>query len=150
MKSGEADFPLTAQDYRVSSSQPKASIDVPDSPIVFAGYGVVAPEYKWDDYKGMDVKGKAVVILSGDPPVPDPADPEKLDPKMFLGSELSFYGRAGSKADIAFAHGASAVITLQGGGGGARRTREARARAAAQQRAAAQTPALTVSFCANP
>ncbi len=117
VKSGETDFPLTAQDYRVSSAQPQASIDVPDSPIVFAGYGVVAPEYKWDDYKGMDVKGKAVVILSGDPPVPDPADPEKLDPKMFLGPELSFYGRAGSKADIAFAHGASAVITLQGGGG---------------------------------
>ncbi len=117
VKSGEADFPLTAQDYRVSSAQPQASIDVPDSPIVFAGYGVVAPEYKWDDYKGMDVKGKAVVILSGDPPVPDPADLEKLDPKMFLGPELSFYGRAGSKADIAFAHGASAVITLQGGSG---------------------------------
>jgi Zn-dependent M28 family amino/carboxypeptidase len=117
VKSGDADFPLTAQDYRVSSAQPKASIDVADSPIVFAGYGIVAPEYKWDDYKGMDVNGKAVVILSGDPPVRDPGDPEKLDPKMFLGPELSFYGRAGSKADIAFAHGASAVITLQGGGG---------------------------------
>ncbi len=84
--------------------------------MVFAGYGIVAPEYKWDDYKGIDVKGKAVVILSGDPPIPDPADPTKLDPKMFLGPELSFYGRAGSKADLAFARGASAVITLQGGG----------------------------------
>jgi Zn-dependent M28 family amino/carboxypeptidase len=117
VKSGGADFPLTAQDYRVSSSQPKALIEVADSPIVFVGYGVVAPEYKWDDYKGIDVKGKAVVILSGDPPVPDPNDPSKLDPKMFLGPELSFYGRAGSKADIAYAHGASAVITLLGGGG---------------------------------
>ena len=114
VKSGDADFPLTAQDYRVSSSQPKASITVADSPIVFVGYGIVAPEYKWDDYKGIDVKGKAVVILAGDPPIPDPADATKLDPKMFLGAELSFYGRAGSKADIAFAHGASAVITLQG------------------------------------
>jgi Zn-dependent M28 family amino/carboxypeptidase len=117
VKSGGMDFPLTAQDYRASSSQPKASITVPDSPIVFAGYGIVAPEYQWDDYKGIDVKGKAVVILSGDPPIPDPADATKLDPKMFLGPELSFYGRAGSKADIAYAHGASAVITLQGGGG---------------------------------
>ncbi len=117
VKSGGADFPLTAQDYRVSSSQPKALIEVADSPIVFVGYGIVAPEYKWDDYKGIDVKGKAVVILSGDPPVPDPNDPSKLDPKMFLGPELSFYGRAGSKADIAYAHGASAVITLLGGGG---------------------------------
>jgi Zn-dependent M28 family amino/carboxypeptidase len=118
VKSADADFPLTAQDYRVSSSRPKASIDVAASPIVFAGYGIVAPEYKWDDYKGMDVKGKAVMILAGDPPIPDPADATKLDPKMFLGPELSFYGRAGSKADIAFAHGAAAVITLQGGGGG--------------------------------
>jgi Zn-dependent M28 family amino/carboxypeptidase len=120
VKSNDADFPLTAQDYRVTSSQPKASIDVPDSPIVFAGYGIVAPEYKWDDYKGIDVKGKAVMILGGDPPVPDPADPSKLDPKMFLGPELSYYGRAGSKADIAFARGASAVITLQGGAAGGR------------------------------
>ncbi|MGA3240503.1 MAG: M20/M25/M40 family metallo-hydrolase [Bryobacteraceae bacterium] len=119
VKSADADFPLAAQDYRVTSSQPKASIGVADSPIVFAGYGIVAPEYKWDDYKGIDVKGKAVMILPGDPPVPDPSDPAKLDPKMFLGPELSFYGRAGSKADIAFAHGATAVITLQGGGRGA-------------------------------
>ena len=118
VKSGDADFPLTEQDYRVSSSQPKASIDVPESQIVFAGYGIVAPEYKWDDYKGIDVKGKAVMILAGDPPIPDPADPSKLDPKMFLGPELSFYGRPGSKADLAYAHGASAVITLQGGGAG--------------------------------
>ena len=121
VKSADSDFPLTAQDYRVSSSQPKASIEVAASPIVFAGYGIVAPEYKWDDYKGMDVKGKVVMILAGDPPIPDPSDPAKLDPKMFLGPELSFYGRAGSKADIAFAHGATAVITLQGAGGGAGR-----------------------------
>jgi hypothetical protein len=121
VKSGDADFPLTAQDYRVTSQQPKASIEVAESPIVFVGYGIVAPEYKWDDYKDVDVKGKAVVILAGDPPVADPSDPSKLDPKMFLGPELSFYGRAGSKADLAFARGATAVITLQGGGAAAGR-----------------------------
>jgi len=118
VKSGSADFPLTAEDYRVTSSQPKASITVAESPIVFVGYGIVAPEYKWDDYKGLDVKGKAVVILSGDPPITDPADPAKLDPKMFLGPELSIYGRPGTKADLAYARGASVVITLQGGAGG--------------------------------
>ena len=121
VKSGGADFPLTAQDYRVTSQQPKASIEVAESPIVFVGYGIVAPEYKWDDYKDIDVKGKAMVILAGDPPVADPSDPSKLDPKMFLGPELSFYGRAGSKADLAFARGAAAVITLQGGGAAAGR-----------------------------
>jgi hypothetical protein len=115
---GDQAFATAAgQDYRVTSSRPKAEIDIAESPIVFAGYGIVAPEYKWDDYKGVDVKGKAVVILSGDPPIPDPADPVKLDPKMFLGAELSFYGRAGTKADVAWAHGASAVITLTGGAG---------------------------------
>jgi Zn-dependent M28 family amino/carboxypeptidase len=126
VKAGDADFPLTEQDYRVTSAQPKASIEVADAPIVFVGYGIVAPEYKWDDYKDIDVKGKVVAILGGDPPIPDPADPTKLDPKMFLGSELSFYGRPGSKADLAFARGASAVITLPagaaaGGRGGAGR-----------------------------
>jgi Zn-dependent M28 family amino/carboxypeptidase len=118
VKSGAADFPLTAQDYRVTSSQPKASITVADSPIVFVGYGIVAPEYGWDDYKSMDVTGKAVVILSGDPPIPDPADPTRLDPKMFLGSALSIYGRPGSKAEMAYARGASVVITLQSAAGG--------------------------------
>ncbi len=127
VKSGDTDFPLSATDYRVSSSQPKASIQVADSPIVFVGYGIVAPEYQWDDYKGIDVKGKAVVILAGDPPIPDPSDPEKLDPKMFKGAEASYYARAGSKADTAYAHGASAVITLQGGGAGAGAGRGGRA-----------------------
>jgi Zn-dependent M28 family amino/carboxypeptidase len=118
IQSADAPFPLTAQDYRVTSSQPKASIEIPESPIVFAGYGIVAPEYGWDDYKGLDVKGKAVVILAGDPPIPDPNDPSKLDPKMFLGPELSFYGRPGSKADLAHRRGATAVITLRGGPAG--------------------------------
>jgi Zn-dependent M28 family amino/carboxypeptidase len=120
VKSGDTAFPLTAQDYRATSSQPKAAIEVADSPIVFVGYGIVAPEYQWDDYKGMDVKGKAVVILAGDPPLPDPSDATKLDPKMFLGPELSFYGRPGTKADMAYTRGASAVITLQGAGGAGR------------------------------
>ncbi len=115
VKSAGSDFPLAAQDYRVASSQPKALIDIPDSPIVFVGYGIVAPEYKWDDYKGLDVKGKVVAYLAGDPPIPDPADPSKLDPAMFLGPELSFHGRPGSKADLAFARGAAAVITLTSG-----------------------------------
>ena len=123
IESGGAPFPLTAQDYRVSSSQPKSSIEIPESPIVFAGYGIVAPEYAWDDYKSLDVQGKAVVILAGDPPIPDPHDPSKLDPKMFLGAELSFYGRPGSKADLAHVRGATAVITLQGGPAGRGPTR---------------------------
>ena len=118
IKQGNSDFPLTADEYKVSSTQPKSEIDIPESQIVFAGYGVVAPEYGWDDYKKLDVKGKAVVILGGDPPVADPKDPNKLDAKMFLGPELSFYGRPGSKADVAHHRGATAVITILGGPAG--------------------------------
>ncbi len=118
IKSAGSAFPLAAEDCRITSSQPKPSIDIPESPIVFVGYGIIAPEYGWDDYKGIDVKGKAVLVLGGDPPIADPHDPSKLDPKMFLGSELSFYGRPGSKSDLAHAHGATAVITLQGGPAG--------------------------------
>jgi hypothetical protein len=120
VRAGGAEFPLAATDYRVASSRPAASTDVAESQIVFVGYGIVAPEYQWDDYKGVDVKGKAVAYLAGDPPIADPNDPTKLDPKMFLGPELSFYGRAGTKADVAFAHGATAVITIPAGTGGAR------------------------------
>ncbi len=107
------DVPLTPrQDYILSSQNPKPVIDVAQSPMVFVGYGVVAPKFQWDDYKGIDVKGKTVVILSGDPPVPDPNDPTKLDEKMFLGKALSVYGRPASKYEIAYAKGAAAVITL--------------------------------------
>src|SRR5580698_10915867 len=98
VKASGAEFPLAAGDYRVASSRPSPATDIEDSPIVFVGYGVVAPEYQWDDYKGVDVKGKVVLFLGGDPPVPDPNDPTKLDPKMFLGPELSYYGRPRTKA----------------------------------------------------
>ena len=60
-------------------------VKVENSEIVFVGYGVVAPEYGWDDFKGMDVKGKTLVFLINDPPLPDPNDPSKLDDKMFKG-----------------------------------------------------------------
>ena len=60
-------------------------IEVKDSGIVFVGYGVVAPEYGWDDYKDVDVKGKTILMLVNDPQIPDPKDPSKLDDSMFKG-----------------------------------------------------------------
>ena len=72
-----------------------------DSELVFVGYGVVAPEYNWDDYKGLDVKGKTLVMLVNDPPVPDPAKPAELDPKMFGGRAMTYYGRWTYKYEIA-------------------------------------------------
>jgi Zn-dependent M28 family amino/carboxypeptidase len=107
------ELPLRAgADYLVYSTLPDGQIDVHNSEIVFAGYGVVAPEYGWNDYAGMDVKGATVVIFSGDPPVTDPKDPSKLDETKFLGTALTVYGRAGTKLDTAFARGALAVITV--------------------------------------
>ena len=58
---------------RGRGTSPRRGID--DSDMVFVGYGVDAPEYDWNDFKGVDVKGKTIVVLVNDPPVPDPADP---------------------------------------------------------------------------
>src|SRR5206468_1818242 len=66
---------------------PSASIE--NSDVVFVGYGVVAPEFNWDDYKGVDVKGKTVVMLINDPPVPDPNNASELDPKTFGGKAMT-------------------------------------------------------------
>src|ERR1043166_5667363 len=87
-----------------------ASIDKSD--VVFVGYGVVAPEFNWDDYKGVDVKGKTVVMLINDPPVPDPADPNRLDPKVFGGKAMTYYGRWTYKYEIGAMKGAAAVLIV--------------------------------------
>ena len=113
LSSGAANLTLVAgKDYVAWSAMPDAKISVEASGLVFAGYGAVAPEYRWDDYAGADVHGKTVVLLSGDPAVADPADPSKLDEHMFLGRALTYYGRTGTKLETAFKHGAVAVILL--------------------------------------
>ena len=87
-----------------------ASLD--KSELVFVGYGVVAPEYSWDDYKGVDVKGKTLVMLVGDPPVPDPANPSALDPKTFGGNAMTYYGRWTYKYEIGAMKGAAGVLIV--------------------------------------
>jgi Zn-dependent M28 family amino/carboxypeptidase len=87
-------------------------VRVEPSDIVFVGYGVVAPEYGWDDYKGVDVHGKTIVMLVNDPPVPDPADPSKLDPAFFKGKAMTYYGRWTYKYEIASEKGAAAAIII--------------------------------------
>jgi Zn-dependent M28 family amino/carboxypeptidase len=83
-----------------------------DSDLVFVGYGVVAPEYQWDDYKGVDVKGKLLVMLINDPPVPDPNDPSKLDDHMFKGKAMTYYGRWTYKFEIAAQKGAAGAFIV--------------------------------------
>jgi Zn-dependent M28 family amino/carboxypeptidase len=87
-----------------------ASLD--NSELVFVGYGVVAPEYNWDDFKGLDLKGKTLVMLVNDPPVPDPSDPTKLDSKMFGGVAMTYYGRWTYKFDIAAKMGAAGAFVV--------------------------------------
>ena len=107
------DIPMSpAEDFVLWSNLPDERIEVRDSDVVFAGYGVVAPEYKWNDYAGIDVKGKTVIVITGDPPVADPGDSTKLDERVFLGNALTVYGRTGTKLATAFNHGAAAVLLV--------------------------------------
>jgi Zn-dependent M28 family amino/carboxypeptidase len=89
-----------------------AGASIANSDVVFCGYGVDAPEYAWDDFKGVDVKGKTIVVLVNDPPIPDPADPSKLDSKMFGGKAMTYYGRWTYKYEEGARKGAAAVIIV--------------------------------------
>jgi len=88
---------------------PETKVDKSD--IVFAGYGVVAPEYGWDDYKDMDMKGKTMLVLVNDPPVRVASD-TLLDTAMFKGKAMTYYGRWTYKYEIASTKGAAAVIII--------------------------------------
>src|SRR4029077_3898521 len=99
-------------DFVASSARLQPEIKVDNSDLVFVGYGVVAPEYGWDDYKGVDVRGKTILMLINDPQVPDPKDPSKLDEKMFKGKEMTYYGRWTYKYEIAAQKGAAAAIII--------------------------------------
>jgi Zn-dependent M28 family amino/carboxypeptidase len=83
-----------------------------NSELVFVGYGVVAPEYNWDDYKDVDVRGKTLVMLVNDPPVPDPNNPAELDPKTFGGRAMTYYGRWTYKYEIAMEKGAAGALIV--------------------------------------
>jgi hypothetical protein len=81
------------EEYVASSARLQSEIKAENTDIVFVGYGVVAPEYGWDDYKDVDVRGKTILMLINDPAIPDPANPGQLDPKMFKGKAMTYYGR---------------------------------------------------------
>jgi Zn-dependent M28 family amino/carboxypeptidase len=85
---------------------------IADSEIIFAGYGVTAPEFNWDDFKGVDVKGKTIMVFVNDPQVPDPADPSKLDQKTFNGRAMTYYGRWTYKFEEGARRGAAGVLIV--------------------------------------
>ena len=83
------------------TQQPESSVD---ADIVYVGYGIEAPEYNWDDYKGVDVKGKVLLMLVNEPP--------SDDPKFFTGKALTYYGRWMYKYEEAARKGAVGAILI--------------------------------------
>ncbi len=100
------------EDFVAVSRHDTSNVDVLDSEVVFVGYGVEAPEYGWNDYKDVDVRGKTVLIMVGDPPVPNAADSTQLDSAMFRGKAMTYYGRWTYKYEKASEKGAAAAIII--------------------------------------
>jgi Zn-dependent M28 family amino/carboxypeptidase len=92
-----------ADDYTVSNRTLTPSVDI-DAPIVFVGYGATAPEFQWDDYAGVDVKGKVILCIVGDPP--------SDDPNFFGGKALTYYGRWTYKFEQAARMGAVGALII--------------------------------------
>ena len=95
----------------VWESEPTTQVTVADKELVFAGYGIDAPEVGWRDYK-TPVAGRIVVALYGEPSRPDPARAGAADTTFFLGEELGWYGFIGHKAEAAGAAGAAALLLV--------------------------------------
>ncbi len=91
------------QDYVITNETQTATADV-DAPIVFVGFGIDAPEYQWDDYQGIDVKGKVVLVIVNEPP--------SNDPTFFTGEALTYYGRWVYKYEQAARQGAVGAIII--------------------------------------
>lgn len=102
-KSGEP-LPLKLLDDFVIQNETQTEEAHIDAPIVFVGYGITAPEYNWDDYKGYDLKGK-VALLFVNEPISD-------DPKFFKGKALTYYGRWIYKFEETARHGAIATLII--------------------------------------
>ncbi len=88
------------------STSPEKVVDVRNAPLVFVGYGVQAPEHDWDDFKGVDVKGKVLLFLNNDPPVVENGQP------LFKGEARTYYGRWTYKFEQAMRLGAAGAIMI--------------------------------------
>ncbi|WP_210330617.1 M28 family metallopeptidase [Aliikangiella sp. G2MR2-5] len=94
------------KNYVATSRKPETTIGLKDSELVFVGYGINAPEYDWNDYEGVDVKGKTVVVLVNDPGY------ATQDPKLFNGNTMTYYGRWIYKYEEAARQGAAGAIIV--------------------------------------
>ena len=94
------------EEYVAYTDQPVESASLDNSEVVFAGYGVVAPEYGWNDYKGLDVKGKTVIVLVNDPGF------GSGDGTLFNGEQMTYYGRWTYKYEEAARQGAAGCFIV--------------------------------------
>ena len=93
----------TLQDFIASAGKQNPESRLENAEIVFVGYGIVAPEYQWDDYKGADLKGKVLLMMNNDP---------DWDPNLFAGKTRLWYGRWDYKYESAAKTGASGAIII--------------------------------------
>jgi len=98
--------PMKFRDEWVGGDQSQQTTDTIDSEVVFVGHGAVAPEYRWDDYKGLDTRGKTLVMLVDDPPA------SASEPDLFKGKARTYYGRWTYKYETGTAKNADAVILI--------------------------------------
>jgi len=98
------EVPLKHLDDLVTSNEGQTETADIDAPIVFVGFGIAAPEYKWDDYKGTDLKGKVALLFVN--------EPESNDEKFFKGKALTYYGRWTYKFEETARHGAVATLII--------------------------------------
>lgn len=95
---------LRQYDDIVAMDETQSASNDLDAPVVFVGYGINAPEYQWNDYKDLDVKGKVLLMLVNEPP--------SNDDKFFKGRALTYYGRWTYKYEEAARHGAAGVLLV--------------------------------------
>ncbi len=107
VKSAKGTFNLKAfDDYIIWTDKTDSSISLNNTDLVFAGYGVVAPEYNWNDYAGLDVKGKVVMVMVNDPGF------WVGDTSLFKGKAMTYYGRWTYKFEEAARQGAKACLII--------------------------------------
>jgi Zn-dependent M28 family amino/carboxypeptidase len=107
LKSGQKQFSIDGfKDYVVWTQRTDSLVEIKDAEIVFAGFGIVAPEYGWNDYENIDVKGKIVLVLVNDPGFGSD------DPAFFKGSTMTYYGRWTYKYEEAARQGALGCLIV--------------------------------------
>ena len=107
VRSAKGTFELNGyDDYAIWTDRTEAQQSLTNDELVFAGYGVVAPEYDWNDYAGIDVKGKVVLVLVNDPGF------NAGDTSLFKGKTMTYYGRWTYKYEEAARKGAKACLII--------------------------------------